>query len=156
MVWLCRGPRDLPDLQTKPEKSTDLQPTSTSTGEKVNLSFESEQQQVGCLQTTPKIFRFSRKQPDRYQDGYQGRQAIPMVATKQLISADSGNKMENSQEISTLRKIEMRHENESDPTRSEKLNLGFVPDSSDKEQGIVGYIQCIWMNENKILQMTES
>ena len=79
-----------------------------------------------------------------------------MVATKQLISADSGNKMENSREISTLRKIEMRHENESDPTRSEKLNLGFVPDSSDKEQGIVGYIQCIRMNENKTLQMTES
>ena len=141
MVWLCRGPRDLPDLQTKPEKSTDLQPTSTSTGEKVNLSFESEQQQMGCLQTTPKIFRFSRKQPDRYQD----RQAIPMVATKQLITADNGNKMENSREISTVRKIEIRYENENDPTTSEKLNLGFVPDSSDKEQGKVDYIQCIWI-----------
>ena len=57
----------------------------------MNLSFESEQQQQqGCLQTTPKIFRFSkdrkRNQPHP--------QRLPLAAIKPRRAASNENKLE--------------------------------------------------------------
>ena len=73
-----------------------------------------------------------------------------MVATKPLISGDSGNKKDNSREISTLRKIEIRYETESKPTRSDKLNLGFLPDTDDKKQGTIDYLAHIYLDMKEI------
>ena len=130
MGFFCRSERVREDV----ENQAGSQPTSR-TQQDLNLSVESEQpRQDGCLQTTPKIFRFSNKKHKP--------QRIPLTAAKPPSLPVTGRESRlteldqprNFLEVSTERKIEI---NESQSKRTDKINLGFIPDCADKKQGII-------------------
>ena len=102
--------------------------------EKINLSFESEQQQQqGCLQTTPKIFRFSK---DRNRN-LQQSQRLPLAAIKQRRAADNENQVKTETNVAEeergWRNIEIKRTEEA----TGQINQAFQRDSAVvvKEQG---------------------
>lgn len=110
--------------------------------EKVNLSFESEQQQqVGCLQTTPKIFRFSK---DRNRN-HQQPQRLPLAAFESRRAASNGNNCERETklyqevkrtglEVSDWRNIEIKRTEGTEGTEGteEQINPTFLRDSPER------------------------
>ena len=134
MCFLCRSQRDDTDIENTGGSVFQAKPLSETT-EKLNLSFESEQQmQLGCLQTTPKIFRFSK---DRNRD-QQHSQRLPFAAFTAGTArvASPGNNSESEvKAVSGWRNIEIKRKE--DTERTEHINQGFLRESPEvgRDQG---------------------
>ena len=150
MCFLCRSQREPSDIENtarsvdfraSPRVQEDLfhffcrklKPAG-GTSEKLNLSFESEQQhqQLGCLQTTPKIFRFSKER----NRNHQLPQRLPLAAFESRTADRPGNTGETRRTDLALSESDWRNVELQRPERTEageeQINQGFLRDSPER------------------------